>query len=109
MSGDQHGEPITIKAGRRAVTVSRPGKVLFPADGVTKRDLAEHYARVAPAMVPLVRGHPVALERFPDGIHGMRFYHKNMKHTPEWVQKVKVGKRDGELDQVVAEDAATLV
>jgi bifunctional non-homologous end joining protein LigD len=110
VSSDQpHGGPLTIRAGRRAVTVSRPDKVLFPADGVTKRDLAEHYARVAPAMVPLVRSHPVALERFPDGINGMRFYHKNMKHTPEWVQTVKVGKRDGELDQVVVEEAATLV
>jgi bifunctional non-homologous end joining protein LigD len=104
-----HGEPFTIRAGRRAVTVSRPDKVLFPVDGVTKRDLAEHYARVASAMLPLVRGHPVALERFPDGIAGMRFYHKNMKHTPEWVRTVKVGKRDGELDQVIVEDAATLV
>lgn len=109
MSGDKHGEPITIKAGRRAVTVSRPDKVLFPADGVTKRDLAEHYARVAPAMVPLIRGHPVALERFPDGIASMRFYHKNIKHTPEWVHTVTVGKRGGELNQVVVDEAATLV
>lgn len=104
-----HGEPITIRAGRRSVTVSRPDKVLFPADGVTKRDLAEHYARVAPAMLPLVREHPVALERFPDGIEGMRFYHKNIKHTPEWVRTVTVGKRGGELNQVVVDDAATLV
>jgi bifunctional non-homologous end joining protein LigD len=91
------------------VVVSRPDKVLFPADGVTKRDLAEHYARVAPAMLPLVRGHPVALERFPDGIRSMRFYHKNIKHTPEWVETVRVGKRGGELDQVVVDQAATLV
>jgi bifunctional non-homologous end joining protein LigD len=104
-----HGEPITIRAGRRGVTVSRPDKVLFPADGITKRDLAEHYARVAPRMLPLVRGHPVALERFPDGIRGMRFYHKNMKHTPEWVHTVTVGKRGGELEQVVVDEASTLV
>jgi bifunctional non-homologous end joining protein LigD len=104
-----HGEPISIRAGRRVVTVSRPDKVLFPADGVTKRDLAEHYARVAPAMVPLVRGHPVALERFPDGITGMRFYHKNMKSAPEWVHTVTVGKKGGELNQVVVDEAATLV
>jgi bifunctional non-homologous end joining protein LigD len=104
-----HGEPLSIRAGRRAVMVSRPDKVLFPADGTTKRDLAEHYARVAPAMVPLVRGHPVALERFPDGITGMRFYHKNIKHTPEWVHTVTVGKRGGELNQVVIEEPATLV
>jgi bifunctional non-homologous end joining protein LigD len=107
--GSGHGEPLAIRAGRRTVTVSRPDKVLFPADGVTKRDLAQHYARVAPAMVPLIRGHPVALERFPDGIGSMRFYHKNIKHTPEWVHTVTVGKRGGELNQVVVDEAATLV
>ena len=102
-------EPLTVRAGRRAVEVSRPDKVLFPADGVTKRDLAEYYARVAPAMVPLIRGHPVAMERFPDGITGQRFYHKNLTKTPDWIRTVSIGKRDGELNQVVCDDAATLV
>ena len=31
-----------------------PDKVLFPADGITKADLAAYYEAVAPAMVPHV-------------------------------------------------------
>jgi len=109
VSGDRYGDPITIRAGRRAVEVSRPDKVLFPADGVTKRQLAEHYARVAPAMVPLIRGHPIAMERYPDGLRGQRFYHKNVRSAPEWIRTVAIGKKGGELRQVVCDDAATLL
>jgi len=102
-------ETLAIRAGRRTVEVSRPDKVLFPADGITKRNLAEYYARVAPAMVPLIRGHPIAMERYPDGLGGQRFYHKNLTKTPDWIRTVSVGKRDGELTQIVCDDAATLV
>jgi len=102
-------ETFRIRAGRRMVEVSRPDKVLFPADGITKRDLAEYYERVAPAMVPLIRGHPIAMERYPDGIEGQRFYHKNLTKTPDWIKTVSIGKKDGELNQVVCDDAATLV
>jgi bifunctional non-homologous end joining protein LigD len=108
-SDSSHGGPLEIRAGRRTVVVSRPGKVLFPADGITKAQLAEYYASVAPAMVPLIRGRPVAMERFPDGLGGQRFYHKNLSKTPEWIHTVPVAKRDGELTQVVCDDAATLV
>jgi bifunctional non-homologous end joining protein LigD len=104
-----HGEPASIRAGRWAVPVSRPEKVLFPTDGITKLDLAEHYARVAPLMLPLVRGRPVAMERFPDGLGGPRFYHKNVRSVPDWVRTETVGKKGGELTQVVCDNAATLV
>ena len=36
----------SVRAGRRAIDVSHPDKVLFPGDDVTKLELAEHYARV---------------------------------------------------------------
>jgi bifunctional non-homologous end joining protein LigD len=50
--------------------VSKPDKVLFEDDGITKLDLATYYAAVAPAMVPLIDGRPLNLERFPDGLGG---------------------------------------
>ena len=48
------------------VKLSNPDKVLFPDDGITKAELAEHYARVAEFDGPALQGpadEPVALEQ----------------------------------------------
>ena len=47
--------------------ISHPDKVLFPAAGLTKLDLARHYERVAPVMLPYVRDRPLAVQAFPGG------------------------------------------
>ncbi|HEU5001647.1 MAG TPA: non-homologous end-joining DNA ligase [Actinomycetota bacterium] len=108
--GGRGGETIEIPAGGRAVPVSRPGKVLFPEDGITKRDLAEYYAAVAELMVPYLTGRPIAMERFPDGLGGQRFYQKKLPSSaPEWVHRAVVSKKGGELTQAIGADAATLV
>jgi bifunctional non-homologous end joining protein LigD len=94
----------------RRVELSHPDKVLFPEAGVTKRDLAAHYERVAPLMVPLVRDHPVAMHAFPGGIESPGYFMKDVpSHFPDWIRRVTVPKRGGELTHVLANDAATLV
>ena len=97
-------------SARPEVEVSRPEKVLFPDAGITKRDLASYYARVAEHMLPHVRGRPVAMQRFPDGIDGHGFFHKEVPgHFPEWIERVTARKEGGEITHVVIEDADTLV
>jgi bifunctional non-homologous end joining protein LigD len=92
------------------VEVSRPGKLMFPDDGVTKRDLAAYYERVAEHMLPHVKGRPVSMQRFPDGIGGYGFFHKDVPdHFPEWIRRVEVGKRGGSVTHAVIWDADTLV
>ncbi|MDR0342854.1 MAG: non-homologous end-joining DNA ligase [Nocardiopsaceae bacterium] len=92
------------------VGLSRPGKVLFPGDGITKGDLAGYYRQVAARMLPYLRGRPLALARFPDGITGQRIFQKNVSpHSPDWLPRTEVGKRDGTVCQVIADNEATLV
>jgi bifunctional non-homologous end joining protein LigD len=96
------------------VGISRPDKELIPAYGaaaaVTKRDLASYYATVAPAMVPFLRGRPVNMQRFPDGIEGQSFFEKKApRHFPDFVDTVEVTTSNGEQRQVVAGDARSLV
>lgn len=99
-----------VRAGRRRIEISHPDKPMFPGAGVTKLDLAEHYARVASLMVPLVRDHPVAMQAFPRGIDGPGYFMKNVPdHFPDWIRRVTVAKRGGELTHLVANDAGTLV
>lgn len=92
------------------VEISRPDKVLFPEDGTTKADLAAHYAEVAELMLPHLRGRPVNMQRFPDGIDSSSFYEKKVpSHFPDWVQTVEVHTADGKQRQVRVEDKRSLV
>ena len=92
------------------VAVSRPDKVLFPADGITKGDVARYYAAVAGVMLPHLAGRPVNMQRFPDGIDGGGFYEKRVpRHFPDWVGRVRVATADAAQDQVVVDDERTLL
>ena len=63
----QQPEPAhRIREYRAEVKLSNPDKVLFPDDGITKAELAEHYARVAERDGPAharPADEPVALEQ----------------------------------------------
>lgn len=101
---------MKITVGQRAVEISNPEKPLFPRDGITKADLAGYYLRVAPVLLPHVRGRFISMERFPDGIGGYSFIQKDVPgHFPNWIRTELVEKEGGTLCQVVVEDAATLV
>ncbi len=92
------------------VEISKPDKVLFPDDEITKLDLARYYADVAPVMLRHVRGRPVNMERFPNGIGEQGFYEKKRpKHFPSWFTDVTVQTSEGTQEQVVADDARSLV
>jgi bifunctional non-homologous end joining protein LigD len=100
----------TLRVGRHEVEITHPGKALFTNPTITKLQLARHYERVADAMLPHVRGRPLALQAFPQGIDGHGFFLKSIpKHFPSWIKTAEVPKKDGSLTQALAENAATLV
>jgi bifunctional non-homologous end joining protein LigD len=100
----------TIRVGRHAIAITHPDKALFPSPRVTKLDLARYYESVAKAMLPHVRGRPLALQGFPQGIDGPGYFLKSVpNHFPDWIATTRVAKRGGSLTQILAGDAATLV
>lgn len=68
------GKLIRIESYK--VKITRPGKVLFPEDGITKRDLIDYYRRIARWMLPHLRARPLMLQRYPDGIDKPGFFQK---------------------------------
>jgi bifunctional non-homologous end joining protein LigD len=99
-----------VRAGRRTVEITHANRVLFPRAGLTKLDLARHYDRVAPAMLPHVRDRPVAMDAYPDGVASGGYYIKEIPaHFPDWIARATVPKRGGEVTHVLANDRATLV
>lgn len=84
-------------------------KVLFPEESLTKGDLLEHYRAVAGRMLPHLRGRPLAVERYPDGIDGTSIFEQAAPaHTPAWVKRVTVPAEEGEITHLVCQDEATL-
>ncbi len=82
---------IEIDAGGRAVRVSNPDKVYFPAAGLTKRDVVEYYLAVGPALLAALWERPTTLKRYVDGVEGEAFYQKRLaKGAPEWIQSVEI-------------------
>jgi bifunctional non-homologous end joining protein LigD len=99
-----------VKVDRREIEISRPEKILFPEDGISKGDLIEYYARIAPRMVPFLRDRPLTLERYPNGIQTKRFFQKEVSsYFPKWIRTATVPKAGGSVTHVVCNDTATLV
>ena len=99
-----------VRADGREIEISRPEKVLFPEDGITKGELIEYYARIAPWMLPHLRDRPLTLERYPNGINTKRFFQKEVSsYFPNWIQRVTMEKVGGKVTHVVCNDTATLV
>lgn len=96
--------------GGYAFDASNEDKVLFPDSGVTKGDLIDHYEGVAEHILPHMKGRPVSMHRFPDGIESKGFYHKETpEHFPEWITTETVGKKQGGSSElIIADKTATL-
>jgi bifunctional non-homologous end joining protein LigD len=90
--------------------ISHADKVYYPADGLTKGDVVEYYRAVADVMLPHLRGRPLTLRRFPDGIGKPGWFQKHPgEHFPDSIRVERVPRRGGGTDDyVVCEDAGTL-
>jgi bifunctional non-homologous end joining protein LigD len=88
---------------RSPLEISHPDKIFFPRDGITKRELADYYLAIAPAMLPLLRDRPVVLTRFPDGIDGKSFFQKDTSLArPAWMRTVTLHSDDSDRDLELA-------
>jgi bifunctional non-homologous end joining protein LigD len=94
--------------GRR-LRLTHLDKPIWPADGLTKRDLVAHYLRVARVLLPYLRDRPLSMQVFPDGIDGKSFWRKDKPgHAPGWIQSWTYhGEKTKEY--VVVNELATLV
>ena len=100
------------QVGKRKIELSNLKKVLYPDDHILKAELIEYYLKIAPTILAHVKGRPLSLVRFPDGIDGEKFFQKNRPEwAPEWVEHIMLGSEEkkGRIDYVIATEAASLV
>lgn len=102
----------TVEIEGKRLTLSNLEKVLYPAVGFTKAQLIDYYVRIAPVLLPHLRGRPLTMKRYPEGVDGELFYQKNCPdHRPEWVKTARVWSEGNKrwMDYCLVEDVATLV
>ncbi len=94
----------------REVAVSNPGKVFFPALGLTKLDLVRYYLAVAEGALGGIDGRPMALKRYVNGADGEFFFQKRAPSSrPEWIETVELKFPSGRsAHEIVITDAAQL-
>jgi bifunctional non-homologous end joining protein LigD len=89
--------------------LANPAKVLFPRDGITKRDIWDYVTAIAPVMLPHLSGRPLTLQRYPDGIDGQEWYQQNApEKAPDFVRLVDVGPRHENKKRIACDDLDTL-
>ncbi len=68
--------PASLKIGKREMSFSNLDKVLYPQTGFTKGQVIDYYVRMAATILPHLKGRPITLKRYPNGVDGMFFYEK---------------------------------
>ncbi|MGH7656950.1 MAG: non-homologous end-joining DNA ligase [Gemmatimonadales bacterium] len=78
------------------VRLTNPDRVLYPEQGVTKRDLAEYYQKMAGWILPHLLGRPLSLVRCPRGREGDCFYQKHVTDAlPDVIHGVEIEEEKG--------------
>ncbi len=100
-------EETFVDAGDRAVRVSNPDRIIFPAtdrsEPVTKLGIVNYYLAVGDGIMRALARRPTTLERWPKGVHpgivlstrdrggGDAFYQKRVpKGAPDFVQTAEI-------------------
>jgi len=100
-----------LKFGKHTVELSHTDKVYFPKEKYTKGDLVNYFKNIADLMVPYLKDRPLVMLRYPDGIKGQSFFHKDAPgYFPGWIKTKAIKKEGGgTVNHVICNNAATLV
>jgi len=90
---------VTETVGGHQLKFTNLDKVLYPEAGFTKGNVVEYYRAVAPVLLPHLRGRPLTMKRYPNGVDAQFFYQKEApKHRPDWVRTCPVSLRSEDRD-----------
>ena len=105
-------ETPTFRFGTKEVTFTHLDRLYYPQAGYTKAEVLDYYLRVAPYLLPHVRGRALTLERWPEGIEDGSFFQKNASsYFPSWLRTYPVERKDHQkiVHYPVVEDEADLL
>ncbi len=107
-----HDETQIRKIKGHELKFTNLGKLYWPKEKITKRDMLNYYYQVAPFILPYLKNRPQSMNRHPNGITGESFYYKDVTgKAPDWIEtflyKSDADNRDRQY--LVAKDEASLL
>lgn len=68
------------------IVITNAARPVYPADGITKQDVADYFAAVADPMLRALAGRPLALQHWQKGILAPGFYHQHIgREAQPWM------------------------
>jgi bifunctional non-homologous end joining protein LigD len=80
-------ETVDVRLEDRTVALTNLRKPFWPELDITKRDLLQYYADIAPYLLPHLQSRAMVMKRYPNGAAGGFFFMKRAPSPrPEWIQ-----------------------
>jgi bifunctional non-homologous end joining protein LigD len=104
-------DTLDVRAGRKWAHLTNLRKPFWPELGLTKGDLIQYYADVAPALLPHVRDRAMVMKRYPHGWAGEFFFMKRAPSPrPEWIEICSIEHESGNvIDFPMIQDLPSLL
>ena len=104
-------EQCEIKLGGRTVKLTNLNKLFWPELKITKRDLIQYYADVAPVLLPHLEDRAMVMKRYPNGAAGDFFFMKRAPSPrPPWIELCSIHHGSGNvIDFPIIQDVPALL
>jgi bifunctional non-homologous end joining protein LigD len=101
----------TLTVQGREVRLTNLDKPFWPELNITKGDLIQYYADVAPVLLPHIRDRAMVMKRYPHGAHGDFFFMKRAPvPRPDWIRICRIDHSSGNvIDFPVIDDVPSLL
>ncbi|TMQ49718.1 MAG: hypothetical protein E6K71_04170 [Candidatus Eisenbacteria bacterium] len=102
---------VEIEFGGETLRLTNLDKLFWPELGITKRDLLQYYAHIAPALLPHLTDRAMVMKRYPNGAHGDFFFMKRAPSPrPDWIRTCRIPHGSGNvIDFPIVQDLASLL
>jgi bifunctional non-homologous end joining protein LigD len=100
-----------VSIGNNTLKLTNIFKPYWPKQNITKGDMLSYYRDISQWILPHLVNRLQSLNRYPDGIEGKHFYHKDIESVPEWITTYSLNS-DGEnktIRYLMCQNEATLV
>ena len=100
-------EPVSVAVPESSIKITSRDRVIYPESKLTKGELADYYAQVAPILLPWLAARPISLVRCPQGRAKHCFFQKHDAGSfGDHVHHVDVREKDGSVEPYLYVDSA---